>query len=103
MIDKAIAVASLLAVGGTILGQLSEVGAGIPGLGTIANVTASSAMVYLAVWTTTKTMPAMQAKSNETIERLVKEFRDENALVRSEREKERERVVCHHAIPLHDH
>lgn len=66
----------------------------IPGLGAMANLTATGAMIYLAIWLTTKSIPAMQLKASDSIDRLMKDFREENLALRLERDKERERVVC---------
>lgn len=55
-----------------------------------SNLTANGALIFLVVWITTRTIPA-----------LVKDFREEtaalraeNALLRADRDKERDRVVC---------
>lgn len=85
MIDKA-TVISLVVVGASqLLAQTPAVGGEVPGMGTITNMTATGALIFLVLWMTTRTLPA-----------IVKDFRDEMQLVRQDRDKERERVVCRH-------
>lgn len=107
MIDKTIIVVSAIAVVSKLVAQAASgsVADELPGLGPIAQLTATGAVIYLVIWLTTKTFPAMAEKSAVTHERIasahdatvrqvVKDFRDESALLRAERDKERERVRC---------
>ena len=86
MIDK-VTLGSLVAVGVTQLlaqavgGESHE----LPGLGSVTNMTATGALIFLVLWMTTRTLPA-----------IVKDFREEMKEVRAERDKERERVICRH-------
>lgn len=108
MLDKTIVIASVVAVVSKLVAQVTSVEGvvgDLPGLAPIAQLTATGAVIYLVVWLTTKTFPAMAEKAastheriaanhDQTVKQVIKDFREESALVRAERDKERERVRC---------
>lgn len=62
-------VGSALVTAMELLAEIDASGTGIPGVATIGQLTATGAVIYLVIWLTTKTFPAMQAKSDEKDER----------------------------------
>lgn len=111
MIDKTIIVVSTVAIVSKLIAQSTGSAVeSLPGLAPIAQLTATGAVIYLVIWLTTKTFPAMAEKSavtheriaanhDQTVKQVVKDFREESALLRAERDKERERVHCEF-VPL---
>lgn len=108
---KGIIVGSIVAGVGTLLAETADTITSVPGIGALGQLTATGAMIYLVIWLTTKTFPAMLQKSNEAqaatakalmdaqqaanvmATSLTKDFREEAAEVRGERQKERD--FCH--------
>lgn len=85
-ISGGVAVARLIAQSGDTIG--------IPSISTVGSLTATGAVIYLVIWLTTKTLPAMQQENTAVVERIVKDFRDEMIQVRADRERDREHFAC---------
>ena len=84
MIDKGLLTGVAVAGISKLVAQVGHAD-GLPAIDTLSNLTATGALIFLVLWMTTKTIPA-----------IVKDFREETRLLREERDKERERVVCKH-------
>lgn len=103
MLDKSLLVGVMIAAGGAVGQVVSEADAAagsIPGLTPISQLTAIGAVIYLVVLMTTRTIPQMNernaakdekvaAENAALVKGLVKDFRDEMALNRADREKDR--------------
>lgn len=79
MIDKTLWVATGI---GAVSGLIAQTTPDLPG-NPWANLTEKGALIFVLIWMTTRTLPS-----------IVKDFRDELALVRADRDKERDRVTC---------
>ncbi len=100
VVDKTMVLTSAGALLSRLIAQVPDVtGTDIPGLAPVANLTSTALMAILVVWLITKGLPEKDRASNETIKALVKDFREESAMLRADRERDRERVQCQYDPP----